>query len=50
MEGQKLKGGYRRVTCRGRSLKKCKSAKKSCKYARGPFRKFCRKSRNTRRR
>lgn len=43
-------GGYKRVTCRKRTAKKCKSAKKSCSYARGSQRSFCRKRRNTRRR
>ncbi len=44
-----LKGGYRRATCQGRSLKKCKTAKKTCKYASGTQRRFCRKRKNTRR-
>ena len=44
------KGGYRRANCRGRTAKKCKSVKKSCKYARGTQRTFCRKRKNTRRR
>ena len=45
-----MNGGYRRVTCRGRTLKKCKTAKKTCKYARGSQRRYCRKQRNTKRR
>ena len=41
---------FRRVTCRGRKMRNCKSAKKSCRYASGSKRKFCRKIRNTKRR
>lgn len=40
---------YRRITCRGRTRKSCKTAKKSCTYASGTKRKFCRRKRNTKR-
>lgn len=40
----------RRVTCRGRARKTCKVAKRSCLYASGTKRQFCRKKRNTKRR
>ena len=39
----------RRISCKGRTTKACKSAKKSCKYAKGQKRKFCRKLHNTKR-
>ena len=35
-----------KTPCRGRKLSKCKSARKSCSYARGSKRRFCRKSTN----
>lgn len=38
-----------KTPCAGRKRTKCMRAKKSCKYASGKLRKFCRKSRNTRR-
>lgn len=38
-----------KTPCAGRKRTKCMRAKKSCKYASGKTRKFCRKSRNTRR-
>lgn len=38
-----------KTPCRGRKVSKCKSAKKSCLYARGSQRRYCRKrSNNTR--
>ena len=38
-----------KTPCRGRKLAKCKSAKKSCSYAKGSQRRYCRKrSNNTR--
>jgi hypothetical protein len=33
--------------CRGKSVRQCQRAKKSCKVARGPKRTFCRTRRNT---
>ena len=45
-----MSGVFRRTTCRGRAKKNCKSAKKSCKYASGPKRSFCRKKTTVRRR
>lgn len=39
----------RRVTCKGRNRRKCGTAKKSCSYASGTKRSFCRKRRSTRR-
>ena len=38
-----------KTSCKGRKRSKCLSAKKSCKFASGTKRKYCRKSRNTRR-
>ena len=40
----------RRVTCRGRTMRSCRTAKKSCKYASGRKRRFCRTKRNVKRR
>ena len=39
----------RKYTCRGRTRKMCKSAKKKCTYASGTKLKFCRKKHNTKR-
>lgn len=39
--GRKIK-----TPCRGRIRRKCKTAKKSCSYATGTKRSFCRKSHN----
>lgn len=39
--GRKLK-----TPCRGRKRKTCKTAKKSCSYASGTQRSFCRKRKN----
>lgn len=42
--------GYKLKTpCKGRSLRKCRTAKRSCKMTKGTKRKYCRKTRNTRR-
>lgn len=38
-----------KTPCAGRKRTKCMRARKSCKYASGKTRRFCRKSRNTRR-
>ena len=39
-----------KTPCKGRTLRKCKYARKSCKITSGTVRrKYCRKSRNTRR-
>ena len=35
-----------RTPCRGRTMRRCKTAKKSCSYASGTQRRFCRKRRN----
>jgi hypothetical protein len=35
-----------KTPCRGRKLTKCKRAVKSCSYARGTQRRYCRKRRN----
>ena len=35
-----------KTPCRGRKQTKCKTAKKSCSYARGSKRRFCRKRKN----
>jgi len=35
-----------KTPCRKRSLSKCKTAKKSCSYARGAKRRFCRTRKN----
>lgn len=45
-----MAGVFRRITCRGRTKKACSSAKKSCKYASGTKRNFCRKRTTVRRR
>lgn len=45
-----MAGVFRRTTCRGRTKKTCKSAKKSCTYASGSKRSFCRKKSTVRRR
>ncbi len=45
-----MAGVFRRTTCRGRTKKACSSAKKSCKYAKGSKRSFCRKRTTVRRR
>lgn len=37
----------KRVSCKRRTLKSCKTAKKTCKVAKGHKRTFCRKRRNT---
>jgi len=37
-----------KTACRGRKRKACMSARKSCKYASGTKRRFCRKRRSTR--
>ena len=39
----------RSITCRKRTKRSCKSAKRSCSYASGTKRQFCRKRRSTRR-
>lgn len=36
----------RKITCKGRSMKSCKNAKKSCKYISGTKRKYCRRRQN----
>lgn len=38
-----------KTPCAGRKRTKCMTARRSCKYASGKTRKYCRKSRNTRR-
>ncbi len=43
--GRKIK-----TPCRGRTRKTCKKASKSCLYASGTKKRFCRKSKNTRKR
>ena len=35
-----------KTPCRGRKVSKCKSAKKSCSYAKGSQRRYCRKRTN----
>lgn len=45
-----MAGVFRRITCKGRTKKACSSAKKSCKFAKGPKRSFCRKRTTLRRR
>lgn len=35
------------IPCKNRTVKKCSTAKRSCKWASGKTRKYCRKSRNT---
>ncbi len=45
-----MAGVFRRVTCKGRTKKACSSAKKSCKFAKGSKRSFCRKRTTVRRR
>lgn len=35
-----------KTPCRGRKVSKCKSAKKSCSYAKGSKRSYCRKRAN----
>ena len=45
-----MAGAFRRITCRGRTAKSCKSSKKTCKYAKGSKRSFCRRKNNTKRR
>ena len=35
-----------KTPCRGRKARKCKSASRSCSYATGTKRRFCRKRKN----
>jgi len=38
----------RRIPCKGRKNKTCRRAKKTCRWASGPKRSFCRKRRTRR--
>ena len=35
-----------KTPCKKRTMRKCKDARKSCKFASGPMRRFCRTAKN----